>query len=147
SSRALELRSLLRASERSGALAEVPPEAAGKVTLVAEPAVERDLAQRNIRFLEQPLRPFQPPLQQIGVRRGSDRLFECPGAMAPPQSGDLRQRLQRDVLGEMRVDMIAHAAQRARGQAAAGRACVRLRGGTADDVESRTRVLVELCRG
>src|SRR5689334_16270162 len=93
----LETPSLLRSPERSGALAEVSPETAGKVTLIAKPAVESDLTERKIGFRHQPLRPFQPPLHQVGVRRGSGRLFEGASEMAPRQAGDLRQRLQRYV--------------------------------------------------
>src|SRR5262249_30648653 len=104
------MRSPVRASERPGCDAEIPSEVAGKGALIAKPAVERDLTERGLGFHQQPRRPVEPSLHQVGVRGSSDRLLECPGEMAPREAGNLRQRLQTDVLSEMVVDILAHAA-------------------------------------
>src|SRR5262249_22009780 len=78
-----------RAQERPGAHAEVSSEVAGKMTLIAEPAVERDATEGMIGLHQKLLRPRQPTLHQIGVRRGPDRLFERADEVTSRQTGGL----------------------------------------------------------
>src|SRR5215831_11039076 len=86
------------------------------VALIGEPDRERDLRQRKLRAGNELLRPLDPALKQVTVRRNTLGLLEGAREMKNREADDIRQRLDRDVLLEVRRDVFLHSAQRSRRQ-------------------------------
>src|SRR6185369_9804589 len=65
-------------------------------TQAAEPAVEANRGHWDFGFLEEELRPLQPALLQVLVRRLPERRLECPQQMKGRETRDGRDFAQAD---------------------------------------------------
>lgn len=90
----------------------------GEVALVGEAKHEGDFRQAQARIHQQHSGPGDTALQDEMMRRHAGAFFEGMGEMMESKPGNSSQIRQRDVLGQMFLDMLQHPAKARRSDTA-----------------------------
>src|SRR5262245_39853240 len=88
------------------------------MALVGKPGCQRDLRKRKVGLGKKILRSLHPALDEIFVRGHAFRLLECTGEVIHRKPGNAGERLDADILLQVRLNELADASQRSRRQAA-----------------------------
>ena len=86
-----------------------PPEVPGEMALVRKTSRQGYFRQRSMCRSQHAFHLFQPPPQQIRVRRHPYRLVECPRKMVGRKTGQSGQSIEADLFIEMSFDIVADA--------------------------------------
>jgi hypothetical protein len=81
------------------------PERTAEMRLIAHAAAQRDVAQRVARGEHQALRDLDAPAHDIGVGSHPEAALELTAEVTFAETDEMRQRVDVDLAGEIRVDM------------------------------------------
>jgi hypothetical protein len=81
------------------------------MALVGEPGLLCNQSEGLVGPVQQGFRALEPALDDVALRPNPGRLFERPAKVIGAQTGDIGENSEREVVIEMRLDVIAHAPQ------------------------------------
>src|ERR1700730_11957368 len=93
---------------QTGGHSSPPPEVPGEMALVGKSGCECDLGQRKLRLTKHSLDAFEPPAQNITVRRRPDGLVKGACEMMSGEPGQSSQILETYFLVQVRFNVLAH---------------------------------------